>query len=200
MLYPTLWLTSAAPLIWDELSSARREMDRVFDRFFGQPAAAQGMGLWVPAVDVEETSDELQVTAELPGLRPEDVTVTVENGVLTISGEKKQEIQEGKEEGNYYLFERSYGRFERSSTLPRTVNADQVKARFENGILTVALPGRGLPGLVVLSVFQGSPPHRATRPGPAGPSGPARRLPLRRPASRLLRPPPAPSTPLPGRR
>ncbi len=98
-------------------------MDRVFDRFFGQPTATQGMGLWVPAVDVRETDDELHVTAELPGLRPEDVTVTVENGVLTISGEKKQEIQEGKEEGDYYLFERRYGRFERSFTLPRTVNA-----------------------------------------------------------------------------
>jgi HSP20 family protein len=80
------------------------------------------------------------VTAELPGLKPDDVNVTVENGVLTISGEKKQEIQEGKEDGDYYLFERRYGRFERSFTLPRSVSADQIKARFESGILTVSLP------------------------------------------------------------
>ena len=139
MLYPTLWRASAAPSVWDELSSARREVDRVFDRFFN-PSTTQGLSVWAPAVDVRETNDELHVTAELPGLRSEDVNVTVENGVLTISGEKKQEVQEGKEDGNYYLFERRYGRFERSFTLPRTVNADQVKARFENGILTVSLP------------------------------------------------------------
>lgn len=138
MLYPTLWRTSAAPSVWDELSTARREVDRIFYWFFNQPAGAQA--LWMPVVEVRETNDELHVTAELPGLKPEDVTVTVENGVLSISGEKKQEFQEGKEEGNYYLFERRYGRFERSFTLPRTVNADQIKARFEDGVLTIRLP------------------------------------------------------------
>lgn len=138
-LYPTLWRSAAAPSAWDELSSARREVDRVFDRFFGQ-GGAQGMTVWAPAVDVRETNEELQVTAELPGLAPEDVNVTVENGVLTISGEKKQEVQEGKEDGNYYLYERHYGRFERSFSLPRTVNAEKVKARFDNGVLTIALP------------------------------------------------------------
>jgi len=139
VLYPTLWRSSAAPSVWDDLFSARRDVDRVFDRFFGQ-AGAQGMTVWAPAVDVRETNDEVQVTAELPGLAPEDVSVTVENGVLTISGEKKQEVQEGKEEENSYLYERRYGRFERSFGLPRTVNAEQVKARFDNGVLTVALP------------------------------------------------------------
>ena len=84
MLYPTLWRSSAAPSAWDELSTARREVDRVFDRFFGQ-GAAQGMTVWAPAVDVRETDDELLVTAELPGMAPEDVHVTVENGVLTIA-------------------------------------------------------------------------------------------------------------------
>ena len=139
MVYPTLWRTSAAPSVWDEVSTARREVDRVFDRFFSQ-GAAQGMTVWAPAVDVRETNDELQVTAELPGLAPQDVNVTVENGVLTISGEKKQEVREGTEDSNYYLYERRYGRFERSFSLPRTVNADQVKARFDNGVLTIALP------------------------------------------------------------
>jgi HSP20 family protein len=139
VVYPTLWRSSAAPSVWDELSSARREVDRVFDRFFGQ-GAAQGMTVWAPAVDVRETNDEIQVSAELPGLSPQDVNVTVENGVLTISGEKKQEVQEGKEDSNYYLYERRYGRFERSFSLPRTVNADKVKAQFENGVLTIGLP------------------------------------------------------------
>jgi HSP20 family protein len=94
----------------------------------------------MPAVDVRETNDEVHVTAELPGMKSEDVTVTMENGVLTISGEKKQELQEGKDDGDYYLFERRYGRFERSFTLPRTVNAYQITARFEDGILTITLP------------------------------------------------------------
>ncbi len=138
MLYPTLWRSSAAPSIWDELSTARRDVDRVFDRFFNQPGT-QGMSIWVPAVDVRETNDEIHVATELPGLTPEDVNVTVENGVLSISGEKKQEVQEGGDE-TYHLVERRYGRFERSFTLPRSVNADQVKARFHNGVLTISLP------------------------------------------------------------
>jgi len=96
-----LWRTSAAPSIWEDLSSARREVDRVFDRFFNQPAGTQTV--WMPAVDVRETHDEVHVTAELPGMKSEDVTVTPENGVLSISGEKKQELQEGKEDANYYL-------------------------------------------------------------------------------------------------
>jgi HSP20 family protein len=139
MPYPTLWRSSAAPSVWDDLTSARREVDRVFDRFFGQ-TGAQGMTVWAPAVDVRETNDEIQVTAELPGLALQDVSVTVENGVLTISGEKKQEVQEGKEDSSYYLYERRYGHFERSFSLPRTVSAEKVRARFENGVLTVALP------------------------------------------------------------
>ena len=66
-------------------------MDRIYDRYFSQPAGTPA--LWMPAVDVRETNDEIQVTAELPGLRSEDVSVTMENGVLTINGGKKQEFQ-----------------------------------------------------------------------------------------------------------
>lgn len=138
-MYPTLW-RATSPSHWDELFNARRrEMDRFLDRFFGQTSQNQPM-IWAPEVDVRETADELQVAVDLPGLSPEDVSVTVENGVLSISGEKKQEIQEGKEEANYHLFERRYGRFERSFTLPRSVQADQVKANFQNGVLTIRLP------------------------------------------------------------
>jgi HSP20 family protein len=139
-MYPTLWRSSAVPSIWDELFSTRREFDRLFDRFFGQLALGQGAQVWMPVVDVRETADEIQVSAELPGIAPEDVSVTVENGVLTISGEKKQEVVEGKEDADYHLFERRYGRFERSFTLPRTVDAEKVKARFQNGVLHITLP------------------------------------------------------------
>ena len=138
MMYPTLWRTSALPSAWDDVSSTRREFDRLFDRMLGQSPTAST--LWAPPVDIRETDDDLQVTVELPGIRPEEVSVTVENSILAIVGEKRQEVQEGKEGGDYHLIERRYGRFERSFTLPRSVSADQVKARFEHGVLTVRLP------------------------------------------------------------
>ncbi len=139
-MYPILWRSSTAPSIWDELFSTRREFDRLFDRFFSNLGLSHTSQAWMPAVDVRETADEIQVSVELPGIAPEDVGVTVENGVLTISGEKKQEVVEGKEDANYHVFERRYGRFERSFTLPRTVDAEKVKARFQNGVLHVSLP------------------------------------------------------------
>src|SRR5687767_12383811 len=121
MLYPTLWRANTASL-WDDLANMRRD----FDRFLGAPSSAGGqiLSAWVPAVDVRESADEYHVSAELPGLRPEDINVTVQNNVLTISGEKRQEAELGQEDGsNYHFFERRYGKFERSFTLPRTVAA-----------------------------------------------------------------------------
>ena len=135
MLYPMLRRTDRAPSLWNEMFSVRNEFDRLLDRWAGQTGHA-----WMPVVDVRETGDELLVEAELPGLNPHEVDVRVENGVLTISGEKKHEVEEGKEDSNYHLFERRYGRFERSFTLPRGVNPDGVKAEFANGILTIHLP------------------------------------------------------------
>lgn len=138
MIYPTLWRGDTLPALWDEVTTARREMDRLFDRVWGSTGTSNA--LWAPPVDVRELDDEIQVHVELPGIRPDDVSVTVENGMLTISGEKRQELQEGKEGGSYHLIERRYGRFERSFTLPRTVNGDQARANFEHGVLTVHLP------------------------------------------------------------
>jgi HSP20 family protein len=138
MIYPTLWRASALPSAWDDVANTRREVDRLFDRMFGQAPVASG--LWAPPVDIRETQEELQVIVELPGIRPDDVAVTVENGVLAITGEKRQETQEGKDDAGYHLVERRYGRFERSFTLPRSVQADKVSARFEQGVLTVHLP------------------------------------------------------------
>jgi HSP20 family protein len=138
MFYPTLWRGSSVPPLWDEVSAARREMDRLFDRVLGSTGTASA--LWAPPVDVRELDDEIQVCVELPGIRPDDVSVTVENGMLTISGEKRQEVEEGKDEGTYHLVERRYGRFERGFSLPRSVNGDQVRAEFEHGVLTVHLP------------------------------------------------------------
>jgi HSP20 family protein len=136
MAYPTL--RTGVPALWSDLFSTRREIDRVFDRFFGQ--ADSMAGSWVPSVDVRETKDAIEVVAELPGMKPEEVEVNIENNVLTIGGEKKHEVSEGNGEGEYHFVERRYGRFERSFTLPRTVDAGRIAARFSNGLLTITLP------------------------------------------------------------
>jgi HSP20 family protein len=135
MAFPTLW-RAEVPTNWNDLFRTRGEIDRVFDRFF-TPGT---MGPWAPAVDVRETKDSIEVVAELPGLRLEDVEVSIENNLLTIAGEKKQEVTEGNPEAEYHLVERRCGRFERSFTLPRTVDAAKISARFEHGLLTVMLP------------------------------------------------------------
>jgi HSP20 family protein len=90
-------------------------------------------------VNVEETKDHLVLTAELPGLRREDVEIEVENNVLTLRGRKEQSREE-KEEPRYHVWERRYGAFQRSFSLPRTVSADNIAATFENGVLRVEMP------------------------------------------------------------
>ena len=121
------------PTIGDVVA-LRREMDRWFDGYGG--GSSQSLQPWAPAVSIQETSDSLAVTAELPGVNPADVEVTVENGVLTISGEKTPPGTNG----NIHLDERRYGRFERSFTLLQSVVSDDIRADFANGVLTVSLP------------------------------------------------------------
>jgi HSP20 family protein len=91
-----------------------------------------------PAVDLSEDENEITVKAELPGLEAKDVELTLDQGVLTIRGEKKFEGEEKKE--NYHRIERSYGSFVRSVPLPRAVKSDKVKAKFDKGVLTVTMP------------------------------------------------------------
>ena len=137
MITPTLWRTSA-PSMWDEVFSVRRDFDRLLNRFAG--GQGETLSAWAPSVDVEENPQEILVTAELPGVQPDDVNVTVENGILAISGEKREERQENGADSNTYIVERRYGRFERSFTLPKSVSPDQVKAEFDNGLLRIRLP------------------------------------------------------------
>lgn len=93
---------------------------------------------WVPPVDVSEDPNAVRLTVELPGVRAEDVKLSVENNMLTIRGEKKQESRE--ERGQVRRYERSYGLFERAFALPSTVDQDKIEARFENGILEISIP------------------------------------------------------------
>ncbi len=116
------------------------EMDRSFGRMFSQPSTGGGTraGGWHPAMEIVERNGELHVSAELPGLNPEDVKVEVTNDSLIVHGERKYE-HEGKE-GNAYHSERRYGQFYREIALPEGVNAEQAKAQFRNGVLEVTLP------------------------------------------------------------
>jgi HSP20 family protein len=95
---------------------------------------------FIPAVDVYEDEHNITLTAELPGIEEKDLNITVENGVLTLSGERKLENDETRE--NFQRIERSYGRFTRSFTLPSTVDPEGVKAEFANGLLKVTLAKR----------------------------------------------------------
>ena len=117
------------------------EMNRMFDDFFGRDFAVEPFGRggeWIPALEVSELDTAVAVKAELPGLDPKDIEVTLANDVLTIKGEKKHESE--TKEKNFHLVERSYGSFERSVRLPTGVKPDAVDAKFKNGVLTVELP------------------------------------------------------------
>lgn len=122
-----------------EVSSFRGEMDKLWDRFFGQrPLAGTLSEEWIPSVDISETEDNLLIKAELPGLEAKDVNVSISGDLLTIKGEKKKEKEE-KDEHHHYM-ERYSGSFERSFRIPVNVKSDKVEAIFEKGILKVTLP------------------------------------------------------------
>jgi len=103
-------------------------------RFFVEPNARP----WVPAVDIHENENELVVKADLPDLKFEDIDVRMENGTLTLRGERKFENKSDK--GGYHRLERGYGQFERSFALPETVDPEHVHAAYKDGTLTVTLP------------------------------------------------------------
>ena len=96
------------------------------------------LSTWSPATDVQETDTDLLVHVELPGLSKKDIKVNMDNGVLTIQGEKQHAAEE--KENRYHVSERTYGRFTRSFTLPSEVDAEKINAGFENGVLTLTLP------------------------------------------------------------
>lgn len=122
----------------------RSEMEQMFEEVFGSLGRLPGRRAtqaaeWTPAIDVLSREGDLVVRAELPGVKQEEVDVTVQNGVLTISGEQKAEREE--ERGGYYVKERRRGAFRRSLTLPESVEEDDIRARFEDGVLEVTVAG-----------------------------------------------------------
>ncbi len=125
----------------------RSEMERMFEDMFGSWGRRTSEGRprlteWAPAVDVLTKDGNLLIRAELPGVRQEDVDITLQNGVLTISGEHK--VDEEEERGGYHVRERRYGSFRRSMTLPEGVDESKIHARFENGVLEVTVEGAAI--------------------------------------------------------
>jgi HSP20 family protein len=124
------------------LHSFQREMNRMLDNFFRgdifDEGNFSGTQVFAPAVDISETKDAYVIKVELPGIRKDDVKVTMNNNIVTIAGEKK--IEEEKREGNFYRMERSFGAFERSVAIPGPIKPDAIDCRFSDGLLTVSLP------------------------------------------------------------
>ena len=111
-----------------------------FDRFFNVASGGTRSAGWAPAIDVTESDEDFVLVAEVPGLSAKEVEITVENGVLSISGEKRGGLAETDVDGNRRVVERRYGKFSRSYSLPRAVDGSAIKAGLENGLLTVRLP------------------------------------------------------------
>jgi HSP20 family protein len=125
---------------WDPVSEAmtlREAVNRLFEESFVPSTPARGAA-FAPALDLSESAEAYFVELAVPGLRAEDLSITFENGVLTIAGEVKQ-ASESKER-NYHRVERRYGRFSRSVTLPATVRGDAIEARLDSGVLFLSIP------------------------------------------------------------
>jgi HSP20 family protein len=121
-------------------------MNSLFDSFFGRGSSMLARmgdsfsGAVVPRIDVRETDKQLTVEAELPGLEEKDIKVTMQNGLLTIRGEKSFEKKDEQE--NYHVMERRYGSFHRTMRVPDGVDEGKIEARFDKGVLTITLPKR----------------------------------------------------------
>jgi HSP20 family protein len=135
---------NTAMLRWTPTGDVLRDrLDRLFNQTFGDfgtPQSSEEVSnrRWMPAVDIRESEDALTLLAELPGVKREDVAITLENNVLTIAGERK--FERDVKEDSFHRIERAYGTFSRSFTLPSNVKFDKVEASFEDGVLRVTLP------------------------------------------------------------
>ncbi len=134
---------NSTPSRWDpfrELQEMRNRIDRMFSDLPSLSEQGESMALtqWQPSVDVTEDDKEYTVVAELPEVKKEDVKVNVENGVLSVSGERKFEKEQ--QEKKYHRVERAYGNFVRSFTLPENTNPDNISAEFQEGVLKVHIP------------------------------------------------------------
>jgi HSP20 family protein len=133
-MFLTRWTKTETPAwpTFSRLSDLREELDRLFE------SPSRLVNGWAPAVDLYEDKDSFTVTAELPGLKREEIDVSLNEGALVISGERKTEQK--FDEAETHRVERYYGRFQRSVVLPASVKTDQIAAQYKDGVLTVTLP------------------------------------------------------------
>lgn len=124
---------------WNSMEQLRREMGRLFE---GQPSTEEESSIatsdWVPAVDIQENDAEFLIHADIPGVDPDDIDVHMEDGMLTIKGERDTETKE--EKNGYKRVERQHGTFYRRFSLPDTANADKISAKSKNGVLEITIP------------------------------------------------------------
>lgn len=131
---------------WDpfkEIGTLQERMNRVFDEAWGRRARGEDDYLssaWIPAVDVRETRETLEIQVEVPGIDPKDIQVAVENGILVIKGSRH--FEKATEGETYHRVERAYGSFERSFTLPTNIDPEKVKAAYRHGVLLLSLAKR----------------------------------------------------------
>jgi HSP20 family protein len=122
------------------LTTLQDQINRLFNDSLDRTGEQGSLTAWAPAVDIYETEHELVVKADLPDIDPKDLDIRVENNILTIRGERK--FEKKVNEDNYLRVERAYGTFSRSFTLANSVNADAIKAEYQNGVLTLTIPKR----------------------------------------------------------
>jgi HSP20 family protein len=129
---------------WDpfgEMLTMQREMDRILSRMGMAEGGRGGQGrqeTWMPKIDIKQSGNDMQVRAELPGIKPEDVDIEVTEGVLTLKGERRKEEQ--REDEGWLVRESSYGSFQRSIALPESVDPNSIQADFKDGVLELTVP------------------------------------------------------------
>ena len=126
---------------WDpfhEISSVRDDMERLFDTFYGRYPRERAEINWAPPLDIEETENGIIIRAEIPGMKKEDIKISLTGDTLCISGERRHEAEQ--KDRTFHRVERAYGRFMRSLVLPTDVDGSKVKAAYKDGILELSLP------------------------------------------------------------
>jgi HSP20 family protein len=128
---------------FNEMARLQQDLNRVFDAFDARPVTGNGkaetvQGLWTPAVDIVEDADKIELTVDLPGVKQEEIELSVDKDVLTLRGTRNTQRKEDKE--HFRRFERVSGAFVRSYTLPKTVDAEKIAAALKDGVLTLTLP------------------------------------------------------------
>jgi HSP20 family protein len=159
MKIPSLW-SNNQDLMSDPFKSLRREMEDMF-RAFDRKLPSPSIGAGVPAIDVAETNDAFEVTAELPGVEEKDINVSLDGNRLVISGEKKQETK--RDEKDWHVEERSYGSFYRSMSLPFRPDDGAVEAHFDKGVLHLSIkkPAEIAKSAKTIEIKPGAPPKAA---------------------------------------